>query len=80
MNPYVTALAKPAIICLCLGIVQFGQDYQANGKLVPALVDGLVSAAKAGITWSSYNGLVLSVQNARARLAAARASSGSPKP
>jgi len=76
MNPYLAAFAKPAIICILLGVVQFAQDYQATGKLVPSLIDGLGAGAKAGVLWASYNGVTLSVRAAKAQLAAAKAPPG----
>ena len=76
MNPYLAAFAKPAVFCILLGVVQFAQDYQATGKLVPSLVDGIGAAAKTGVAWATYNGVVLSGRAAKAQLAAPKAPPG----
>ena len=67
MNTVLLALARPAAICLVAGGLRFLQDYQLNGKALPALVDGGIVALEAAGGWVGVAGVASGVNTVRTK-------------
>lgn len=74
MSSYLVALVRPVITCLVAGGLKTLEDYQANPKWVPALVDGGITA---GVVAASLLGIQGATSGAQ-KVATTSAAKSSP--